>query len=49
VPGQPGELVNDHIVDIVGVADAGAHLRWAGLVNAFSITFGDRWPVTESY
>ena len=24
-------------------------MRWKPVINAFSITFGDRWPVTETY
>jgi putative transposase len=24
-------------------------MRWKPVVNAFSVTFGDRWPVTETY
>jgi hypothetical protein len=24
-------------------------VRWKPVVNAFAITFGDRWPVAETY
>jgi hypothetical protein len=24
-------------------------VRWTPVVNAFAITFGDRWPVAETY
>jgi hypothetical protein len=24
-------------------------LRWKPVINAFSITFGDRWPAAETY
>jgi hypothetical protein len=24
-------------------------VRWKPVINAFAITFGDRWPVAETY
>ena len=24
-------------------------MRWKPVINAFAITFGDRWPAAESY
>jgi hypothetical protein len=24
-------------------------MRWKPVINAFAITFGDRWPVAETY
>jgi hypothetical protein len=24
-------------------------MRWKPVINAFSITFGDRWPAAETY
>lgn len=35
-------------LDPTGTGAARWTMRWKPVVNAFSITFGDRWPVTES-
>ncbi|RBM14088.1 IS256 family transposase [Prauserella sp. PE36] len=36
-------------LDPTGTGAARWMMRWKPVINAFSITFGDRWPVTETY
>jgi transposase-like protein len=36
-------------LDPTGTGAARWMTRWKPVMNAFSITFGDRWPVTETY
>jgi putative transposase len=36
-------------LDPTGAGTARWMVRWKPVINAFAITFGDRWPVTETY
>ncbi|MEQ7011412.1 IS256 family transposase [Actinopolymorpha sp. B17G11] len=36
-------------LDPTGAGAARWMVRWKPVINAFAITFGDRWPVTETY
>ncbi|MEU6642836.1 IS256 family transposase [Saccharomonospora sp. NPDC046836] len=36
-------------LDPTGTGAARWLMRWKPILNAFAITFGDRWPVTETY
>ncbi len=36
-------------LDPTGKGAARWMMRWKPVINAFAITFGDRWPVTETY
>jgi transposase-like protein len=36
-------------LDPTGTGAARWMVRWKPVVNAFAITFGDRWPVAETY
>jgi putative transposase len=36
-------------LDPTGKGAARWMVRWKPVINAFAITFGDRWPVTETY
>ncbi|WP_460465966.1 transposase, partial [Amycolatopsis acidiphila] len=36
-------------LDPTGTGRARWTMRWKPVINAFAITFGDRWPVAETY
>jgi transposase-like protein len=36
-------------LDPTGAGTTRWMIRWKPVVNAFAITFGDRWPVTDTY
>jgi putative transposase len=36
-------------LDPTGVGRARWTMRWKPVINAFAITFGDRWPAAETY
>jgi hypothetical protein len=36
-------------LDPTGTGRARWTMRWKPVINAFSITFGDRWPGAETY
>ena len=38
-----------HSLDPTGTGRARWAMRWKPVINAFAITFGDRWPATETY
>ena len=36
-------------LDPTGTGSARWTMRWKPVINAFAITFGDRWPAAETY
>ena len=36
-------------LDPTGTGCARWTMRWKPVINAFAITFGDRWPAAETY
>jgi putative transposase len=36
-------------LELTGKGAARWIMRWKPVINAFAITFGDRWPVAETY
>jgi hypothetical protein len=50
IPSQGiGEDVAPRRVRAAGAGRARWTMRWKPVINAFAITFGDRWPDAETY
>jgi hypothetical protein len=42
-------LLRARLLDPTGTGRARWTMRWKPVINAFAITFGDRWPAAETY
>ena len=42
-------ILSPGALDPTGAGTARWMVRWKPVINAFAVTFGDRWPVTEIY